>query len=406
MGGILVRIAYPTHARHNLQDVVVDGIGVELQRRRGGSGQLEGRVVDARHVDGTRRLVGLRVQGKRVNVDTRGRDAGVVVVRLDEAKVLGGLDREAVVAVKEELGVDNDVVARAVVEIRPLLGGGLGVEVSDPNKLLDGVVEVELGADRGAGKGLGARELELLNEVLVLHLGKLVALLSVEVDVVNEQRGTAKRDRGDNATASRDNEVGDRAESDLNANIVVLQGNEGEGKTRVAVPEELERDKEGLGADRGSRGGEGRGVADHGVVTSGLLRLLGKLLVNLEPLAVVLVNALTTNLEFNLRNKDVAEVVDPLDGAGATVGDGGDTDLQEGRVNEVTVAGDGAGNLAAEIDRAVEGLLDVLNGEVGVATVNALEERDHRLVGKIKVLGPDGNQLHKTSRHSFFICII
>ena len=52
------------------------------------------------------------------------------------------------------------------------------------------MVEVELDLVVGARDGLIARELELLNEVLVGDLGEAATLVRVEVDVVNiEGRG-------------------------------------------------------------------------------------------------------------------------------------------------------------------------------------------------------------------------
>jgi hypothetical protein len=51
------------------------------------------------------------------------------------------------------------------------------------------VVEVELDLVVGGGHGLIARELELLNEVLVGDLGEAATLVRVKVDVVNIEGG-------------------------------------------------------------------------------------------------------------------------------------------------------------------------------------------------------------------------
>ena len=61
--------------------------------------------------------------------------------------------------------------------------------MDNPHKLLRGVVEVELDLVVGGGDRLIARELELLDEVLVGDLGEAATLIRVEVDVVNIEGG-------------------------------------------------------------------------------------------------------------------------------------------------------------------------------------------------------------------------
>ena len=48
-------------------------------------------------------------------------------------------------------------------------------------------------------------------------------------------------------------------------------------------------------------------------------------------------------------------------------------------MDQITIAGDGAGDLLAPASRAIEGLLDGLHGEVGVATVYYLEDFEYLL---------------------------
>ena len=76
--------------------------------------KLKGRVVDARHVAGARRLVLLRAEGERVNVDAGVRSTGVVLARLNQVEVGALTLREAVLAVKLELGSDDRVLTPAV----------------------------------------------------------------------------------------------------------------------------------------------------------------------------------------------------------------------------------------------------------------------------------------------------
>ena len=159
----------------------------------------------------------LRLEGEGVDVDTNGGDVGVVLVRLDQVEVLALTLGEPVVAVELDLGDGDRVVAGkalnagegvAGVEDGPVppvgvverlhalprvdsgvVAGDEGVALDNPNKLLCGVVEVELDLVVGGGHRLIARELELLNEVLVGDLGEAPTLVRVEVDVVNIEGG-------------------------------------------------------------------------------------------------------------------------------------------------------------------------------------------------------------------------
>ena len=115
----LVRVGKAAHARHDTEDVVVGRVDTDL----GGAGarngrvredKLEGGVVNAREIARARRLVLLRAKGERVDVDARVRGAGVRLERLDEVEVGALTLREAVLAVKLELGSDDRVLAPAV----------------------------------------------------------------------------------------------------------------------------------------------------------------------------------------------------------------------------------------------------------------------------------------------------
>lgn len=67
------------------------------------------------------------------------------------------------------------------------------IRLHNPNKLLHGVVEVELNLVGGRTNGLVTSELELGDEVLVGVLGESAALISVEENIVNIERGSHKR---------------------------------------------------------------------------------------------------------------------------------------------------------------------------------------------------------------------
>ena len=131
-------------------------------------------------------------------------------------------------------------------------------------------------------------------------------------------------------------EVLDLVHLEVDLNLVVLERDEREGKAGVAAEPELEGDVEGVlrGAvgDLGERVGltaragivarltaldehvhELRNVANHLGVAGLLARLLGELIPDLEPVTVVTVDALATDLELNIVDEVVADVVEPAE---------------------------------------------------------------------------------------------
>ena len=119
------------------------------------------------------------------------------------------------------------------------------VTLDDPEELLHGVIEVELDLVGRRRDRLRASVLDLLNQVLMGLLGEAAALLRVEVHIVNIQR------RSGQGLRRRSNRVTDgvlvvlavlpRLEVDVDAHLVVLEGNQGNRQTRVAAEPELER---------------------------------------------------------------------------------------------------------------------------------------------------------------------
>ena len=105
---------------------------------RVGQHQLKGGVINTREVAGPRGLVLFRAEGKRVNVDTRVRVAGVVLVGLDEVEVGTFALREAVLAVKLQLGSNDGVLTPAVeVEGRFSKNEGAGIRDTRGNGVLE-----------------------------------------------------------------------------------------------------------------------------------------------------------------------------------------------------------------------------------------------------------------------------
>ena len=202
------------------------------------------------------------------------------------------------------------------------------------------MVKVQLYLVGRARDGLRTSVLDLLDEVLVALLGEAAALLRVEVHVVNIQRGSGQglgisRERRANARL-RIGAVLPRLEVHIDADLVILERNQGNRKTRVAAEPELQRDVERLvgrslagdardgGLRRGAGGierntsralhqGEVVGVADErvkGLHRAGLRRELGP---DLHPVTILAVNALTTDFNLNLLDEAVADVVEPAE---------------------------------------------------------------------------------------------
>jgi hypothetical protein len=371
-------------------------------------------VVDAREVAGTSGLVLLGLEREGVRVHTSVGGTSVVVVRLHLVEVLTLLLLEAVLAVENELelvkgtdsllgevdggtsrtngkqgrtreggghegvglgngshvGVNNNVVGVRGEVPQGRSRGGVG---EAPRQLLDGVVVGQTNLLGGTSvDGVGTGVLHLLDEVLVTLLGEAATLLGVEVDVVGPHLDGL-------------GEVGLHVRSEVNvdAHLVVLEGNEGQVETGVAVEEEDEGQVHGV---TGSRSGH--------LTPVGLLGLIEvKLGVQTPPLLVVLVNTLATDGQLNV-----------VDGAlgnparGLRVG-GSRNEFEVHVTDEITVAGDSHGDATGVGGRTVDGLLDVLHREVGVALVFRLVEGYFGVASQVDILGTVSYELHETTGH-------
>ena len=292
------------------------------------------------------------------------------------------------------------------------------VTLHHPDQLLARVVEVQLQLVGAGVDGLGTRVLQGLDEVLVAHLGELATLVRVQVDVVHIQGGSHQV-RGVHTVTHGVSVVGHRrsvvphevlqvVELQVDADLVVLEGDQRQGKARVAVEPELERHVQRVlrGAAEQGRGAQGLTagavvvarlaalddqvrelghVANHLGIAGLLARLLGELIPDLEPVTVVLVDALAANLQLNPVDEVVTDPVEPAELGAAAVGrrqgDGGERGLEVDAVDQVAVALDRARHLVAEAGVAVEGVLDRLHGEVRVAAVHELEEGNLGITG-------------------------
>jgi len=403
----------------------------------------------------------LRLESKGVHVDTNGRAVGVVLVGLDQVEVVTVTNRESIVSVELEESRDNRVATRHALNTRdgvtrlqhgavppvrvvegllPLPGPNdsvvarhEGVTLDHPHKLLARVVEVQLELVGGRCDGLTARELEDIDQVLMGHLGELASLIRVQVDVVDVQGRSGQASLGDTVA----NGVGVRAralvpaevvqcvELQVEADLVVLEGDQGQRETRVAAEPELERHVQGVhgraranhlrrvglttiarvvAVDTASidRIGELGHVANHLGITCLLTRLLGELVPDVEPVTIVLVDTLTTNLELDIRNKVLANPVEPTELTATAVGRCIDLNLRESglkidTVNQVTVTLNSASDLLAKVRGTIERVLNGLHGKVGVTTVDHLKKSDLRITCKVNILGSVSYKLHQTT---------
>jgi hypothetical protein len=323
-------------------DVVVEHFGAAKVGLKVGVG---GAVPVAREVSGD-----VRIKGAGVLEETASVNEGVRVGRnlMGTAKGVNSIGKSVnCVGVVEGLGTKNLEKGGVAGEGRAVIHVLIGL--NNPDKLLHGVVEVELDLVAGRTNGLIASELELGDEVLVGILGHTTALISVKENVVNVEGssydGLVVSDGGGHRAASsvlvssvdRRTRVagksGDSPQALVNgANIkvdlhlVVLEGNKRKGETRVGAEPKLERHVEGglrksvtgsANLARSKRvtrainvrerrvGDEGKlsGVTDHLEVAALLLRSHGELVPDVHPIAILAIDTLATNLNLNLSDK-------------------------------------------------------------------------------------------------------
>jgi len=368
--------------------------------------------------------------------------------RLGAAESMDGIgERINGIGVVERLGAEHlekEGVAdkgRAVINV--LIG------LHNPDKLLHGVVEVELDLVGGGTHRLVASELELSDEVLVGVLGHSATLVGVKEHVIDiegsSNQGLVVGDggrhrlaggtlsRGGNSAGRRSLAVAvegghgpqaliNRADIKVDLDLVVLKSNEGKGEAGVGAEPELEGHVEGglgksvtgsahlarsLGVARSvdisERGisdeGELGGVSNHLEVTSLLLGGHGELVPDVHPVAILAIDALATNLNLNLGDNLLSREIQPTGihakgvSSGARVGarshklvNLGESHLEVGAVGKIAVTTDRTLNAATEISLSVEGLLDRFNSKVGVASVSDLPESDLGVASKVYVL--------------------
>ena len=414
-GGRVERLSLSAHV----------GLGVRV----GGSVPVSGEIIGVVNINRT----GIVEEAVGINVRAavRGNASGSAE-RVDS--VGEGIDGIGVVEGLGSKNLEQKSVARQRRAIIDVL-----IRLDNPNKLLHGVVEVELDLVGGGTNGLVTRELELGDEVLVRVLGHPAPLVGVEEDIVDVQgrgnerlvvgnRGRGGASRGVGLTLNAAVEAGDGPEAlvngpdvKVNLDLVVLKSNQGERQTGVGAEPELEGNvKSRLGESvagsanlAGSRGvarainvgergvgDEGKlgGVTNHLEVSLLLLRCHGELIPDVHPVSVLAVNALTSNLNLNLSNELLSGEVQPA-GINTAVGSRSivanshelvnlrKSNLEISAVSKISVPADNALDTTTEIGLSVESLFDRLNREVSVPAVRHLPESNLRITSKVNILG-------------------
>lgn len=415
---------------------------------------MESSVVDAGEVASTTGLVFFGFEAERVHIYTYSGHVGVVLVGLYQVEVAAFTFVKPVVAVKFDESGDNGVVAglafgegAAVARVEygavppvgvvewlltfPFVDNGVvtadeGVALYNPYEFLDGVVEVKADLVAAAGDAFVSGELELFDEVFVGKLSHTTAFLGVKVDVVYPERGgyetgVAYTGAYNVVGGAVPAQVAELFEVELKAHFVVLKGDKRKGKARVAAEPELERDVHGVlrGAFAGFAAGVGfatgavvvasytrvgkevgefRYVTDHlgisGLLTSGL----GKFVPDVEPVAILFVDLLATDFEFDVLDEAVSHPVEPAEFGTRTIAFLEfylrESYLEVYSVDKVTVTADSAAYLAAEVGVTVEGLFDGFHREVSVSTVDYLEEGNLRIRRQVDILSTISYKLH------------
>jgi len=358
----------------------------------------------------------------------------------DEGSLARGLGRAAedVDGVGESIksigvveGLSTEELVEGVSSLKGTAVVNVSIGLNNPDELLARVVEVDLDLVRRRSDRLITGVLELLNEVLMRVLGHLSALISIQEDEINVDRSSNKRllvgsgnrlrSRGGSQRLNSPQALTNRSEVNVDLDLVVLESNQRKSKTRVSAKPEEERDVEGglrkgiAGSANlaGAGGGRARtidvsesgvsdvgklsGVANHLVVSSLLLRRHCELIPDVHPVTILAVDSLTSNLDLNLSDQLLTGVIQPTSiDTGITrslhlLVNLGESNLDIGAVSQISVSGDGAGHTATKVSLTVEGLLDGLHSEVGVASVRHLPVSDLGVSSKENILGAVGD---------------
>ena len=354
------------------------------------------------------RVVDLRAQVDILAVDrtgVRGQTVGV-----DEDATLRQVSGGVVRSVRQPEVVVVSVGKELTAATRERVSVGLTAESTDlhgPDELLGRVVEVELvllvvALRVGVDLHILLRVLNLLNKVLVSELGVLATLTRLKVDIVDHDTGITELEVAQvrSRSTSPAHQLGGLLELELDADLVVLQGNQGQGQTVVAAEPELEghvqdvlRQQDFVGVVEElltTQGSHLRDVTDEGSVTALSRLVVRQLPQDVEPRTEVLVDSHATDLNLNLLKESMSKTSHPgnlLSSRSENIrSDGRHADAQSRLGSEIS--------LSQHLDRVsaagagrVDGELDGLHREVSVSSVDHLEVSNLRVTGQVNILG-------------------
>jgi len=168
------------------------------------------------------------------HLEDTSRDEGVGTRGLSRASEDVDRGRESINGIGVVEGLGTEDLEQSTVALKGGAIVNVGIGLDNPDELLAGVVEVDLDLITGRSDRLVTGVLELLNEVLMGVLGHLSALVSIQEDEINVDRGgnkgllvgTGNSQRG---TAGVSNDVLDspqaltnRSEINVNLDLVIL----------------------------------------------------------------------------------------------------------------------------------------------------------------------------------------
>lgn len=182
-------------------------------------------------------------------------------------------------------------------------------------------------------------------------LSETSAFFGVEVDVVDPERGI--RERKCSGVSIRNVEIREVIELNVNFNFMVLESNEGQGETRVSAEPELKRDVDTSLRLVSTLDAKALGeLANHFFVTGFLTDGNNKLTPDFQPVAVVLIDALTSDFNLDVVHDEMTNRVDPSETSCVGIADtnSGKRGLKIDTVNEITISGNCASYTTSEIE--------------------------------------------------------
>ena len=255
-------------------------------------------------------------------------------------------------------------------------------------------------------------------------LGEAAALICVEVDVIHIDRRILET--GQSTSRSRDtaregstagrhvlDQVRRLAEDEVQAHLVVLEGDERQSKTRIAAEPELERDVQNRRATvatsrRGRLALHTR--TDHLVQADRLVIRRGQRLPQVHPLTIVTVHDLATDLNLHLLDEEVTETATTtgspehiLRRTRSSRARVGQRHFEVRAEHQVSISVDDHNRALAVARRTREVDTHGLHGKIGMSLEQTLPKGDLRVSSDVCVLSTVGDKLKESSTHCVYL---